>query len=67
MNILFLFYLPIFTATFGIFLFFDQKRKKKDISEFSLNKYAIAYWLLLCLLIFELLYWFVIPAYNYAS
>ncbi len=67
MDDLLTFYLPVFTATYLAYIFIKKRKEKGNYSVVIQIILNIALYLVLLILILELIYWFILPAYNYAN
>lgn len=64
---LLIFHLPVFIHTFLFYLFVINLKQKKYHSLLVTRSLKIAQFIILILLLLELIYWFIMPAYNYSS
>jgi hypothetical protein len=63
---LLIFYLPVFIFTYSIHLYIVKLKKQENYSFLNKKNLNIFHFTVLFILIFELFFWFIIPAYNYA-
>ena len=64
---IFLFYLPIFIATYSAYLVLKAQIDKKKHSEHLKKNLNVLKYLVLFILVLQLIYWFILPASNYLS
>jgi uncharacterized membrane protein YqjE len=64
---LLIFYLPIFIFTLSVYLFIINFKNKKEHTPRVKIFLDIAHYLILLILLLELIFWFILPAYNYNS
>ena len=62
-----LFHLPVFILTFSAYLLLANFKKQKYQSSFLKIALNIVYYIILLVLLLELIFWFILPAYNYVS
>lgn len=62
-----LFHLPVFILTFSAYLLLAKFKKQKYQSSFLKIALNIVYYIILLVLLLELIFWFILPAYNYVS
>ena len=62
-----LFHLPVFILTFSAYLLLANFKKQNYQSSFLKIALNIVYYIILLVLLLELIFWFILPAYNYVS
>lgn len=64
---LLIFYLPLFILTFFVYSLIVNFKKKENYSVLLRRTLTVLHLIILLVLLLELIFWFILPAYNYIS